>query len=224
MFGSRWELARGYAGLLATEGELRGLIGPREVPRLWERHLLNCAVITDLIPSGVRVADVGSGAGLPGLVIAIRRADLDVTLIEPMARRTQFLTEAVARLGLTNAHVVRGRAPEVDTSGFDVVTSRAVAPLDKLGRWSLPLVRPGGVMLAMKGSSAEDEVAAHRRALRRAGGGEVEVSRVGADVVELPVTVVVVGKAAGPGAGQARPGRAGSRKQERNEGATDGRR
>lgn len=188
----RWPQAQGYADLLATEGELRGLIGPRELPRLWERHLLNCAVITDLIDEGARVADVGSGAGLPGLVIAIRRPDLEVTLIEPMARRTDFLTEAVERLDLTNVRVVRGRAEEMPAgdAGFDAVTSRAVAPLDRLSRWSLPLLRAGGSMLAMKGSSADEEVATHAKAMRRAGAGEVEVSRVGMDVVEVPVTVV----------------------------------
>jgi len=192
VFGVRWAQAQAYADLLVDEGELRGLIGPRELPRLWERHLLNCAVITDLIAEGARVADIGSGAGLPGLVVAIRRPDLEVTLIEPMARRTDFLNEAVERIGLDNVHVVRGRAEDVPVAeaGFDVVTSRAVAPLDRLARWSLRLVRPGGSMLAMKGSSAAEEVATHTKALRRAGAGKVEVSRVGMDVVEVPVTVV----------------------------------
>ena len=203
MFGVRWPQAQAYADLLATEGELRGLIGPRELPRLWQRHLLNCAVITDLIAHGSRVADIGSGAGLPGLVVAIRRPDLDVTLIEPMARRTDFLGEAVDRLGLENVRVLRGRAEEVPATEaeFDVVTSRAVAPLDRLSRWSLPLVRAGGSMLAMKGSSAEEEVAEHAKAMRRAGAVEVEVSRVGMDVVEVPVTVVRARKLDRPNSG-----------------------
>jgi len=200
VFGVRLNVAVGYADLLVSEGELRGLIGPRELPRLWERHLLNCAVVTEAIDEGASVADVGSGAGLPGLVIAIRRPDLNVTLIEPMARRTDFLSEAVDRLGLENVVVRRGRADDVareDPQRFDVVTSRAVAPLDRLARWSLPLVGHGGVMLAMKGSSAADEIAAHRPAVRRAGGLPAEVIQVGADVLDSPVTLIRIGRAKG---------------------------
>lgn len=199
VFGVRLPLAERYAELLTSEGELRGLIGPREVPRLWERHLLNCALVTELIEDGARVADIGSGAGLPGVLIAIRRPDLEVTLIEPMARRTDFLREVVTDLGLEGVHVVRGRAEEASSiepraSDFDIVTSRAVAPLDRLARWSMPLVRPGGAMLAMKGSSAADEVASHDRVLRRLGAESVSVVHVGDGVVEVPVTVVQVQK------------------------------
>ena len=160
---SRWP--SGSPHLLATDGVVRGLIGPREVPRLWERHLVNCALLGLGVPRGVTVADVGSGAGLPGLVLAIGRPDLRVTLVEPLLRRTTFLTEAVEHLALANVEVVRDRAEALHGQrSFDVVTSRAVAPLDRLARWCLPLVVPGGRMLAMKGSSAADEVA-------RSGGG-----------------------------------------------------
>ena len=137
----------------------RGLIGPREAPRIWDRHLLNCAVLTDVLPDGTDVCDIGSGAGLPGLVLAIRRPDLRVTLVEPLLRRTTFLSEVVERLGLDNVEVRRGRAEELHGSAeFSVVTSRAVAPLPRLLAWSMPLVRQGGALVAMKGSSALDEV------------------------------------------------------------------
>jgi len=157
---SRLPVLERYAALLASEGVLRGLIGPREVPRLWDRHLVNCGLLAPLIPEGARVADLGSGAGLPGLVLALARPDLEVTLIEPMARRVDFLVEACALLGADRVTVVRGRAEQ--TAGrqrFDVVTSRALAPLPRLLTWSLPLVAPGGVVLAMKGSSAATEIA-----------------------------------------------------------------
>lgn len=193
VFSSRLEKAEAFAGLLAEQATLRGLIGPREVPRLWERHLLNCAVVTDVFADGVRVADIGSGAGLPGLVIAIRRPDLKVTLIEPLLRRTTFLEEAVEALGLDNVVVRRGRAEELHgQETFDVVTSRAVAPLEKLGRWSLPLVRPGGEMVAMKGSSAAEELAGAGKLLSRLGGEQPRVEVLGAGAVEPPVTVVRV--------------------------------
>ncbi len=154
--------------MLASVGTERGLIGPREVPRLWDRHIRNCAAAAPAFPQGSRVADVGSGAGLPGLVLALARPDLRVTLIEPLLRRTTFLTEAVAALGLTTVEVVRGRAEEQDGmfGMFDVVTSRAVAPLEKLLRWCLPLCRPGGLVLALKGSSAAAELAAVEAQLR----------------------------------------------------------
>jgi 16S rRNA (guanine527-N7)-methyltransferase len=165
----RVPLIERYATLLASEGVLRGLIGPREVPRLWDRHLVNCALLSPLIPPDLAVADLGSGAGLPGLVLAIARADLRVTLIEPMARRTSFLEEAARDLGLDNVEVVRGRAEEWQRpERFEVVTARALAPLPKLLRWALPLVVPGGSVLAMKGSSAAEEVEAARPELRRA--------------------------------------------------------
>lgn len=191
VFSHALPAAEAYAHRLATDGVVRGLIGPREAPRLWERHLLNCAVVAEAVPQGARVCDIGSGAGLPGIPMALARPDLHVTLVEPLLRRTTFLEEVVAELGLTNVEVVRGRAEELHgVRTFDVVTSRAVAPLPKLLRWSVPLVRPGGTMLAMKGSSAAEEVAAARKDLRRLGAGAVEVLEVGAGVVS-PATVLV---------------------------------
>jgi len=155
----RFELAERYAAWLADAGVVRGLIGPREAPRLWDRHLLNCAVLTDLLPDSATVADIGSGAGLPGLVLAIRRPDLRVTLVEPLLRRTSFLEEVAADLGLDNVEVVRGRAEALHGErAFDVVTSRAVAALPKLLGWSMPLVAPTGALVAMKGSSVAEEV------------------------------------------------------------------
>ena len=157
----RLPLAIRYAELLATEGVIRGLIGPREAPRLWDRHLVNCALLSPALPEGATVVDIGSGAGLPGLVIAIARPDLSITLVEPLLRRTTFLEEVVAELGLSNVTVVRGRADLLHGKAtYDVVTSRAVAPLERLLGWSMPLVAPRGALVAMKGSSAADEVAA----------------------------------------------------------------
>lgn len=198
MFSAALPLAERFAHLLATEATVRGLIGPREVPRLWERHLLNCAVVADVLPQGATVADIGSGAGLPGLVLAIRRPDLAVTLVEPLLRRTTFLEEAVAELGLDHVEVVRARAEGLaGRSSFDVVTSRAVAPLDRLARWSLPLVRPGGEMVAMKGSSAEEELESARSALRKLGGQVRGIELLGQRLLHTPVTVVRVTKRAG---------------------------
>jgi|SRR5680860_294278 len=192
--------AEQFALLLTREALVRGLIGPREVPRLWERHLLNCAVVTDLMPRDSTVCDVGSGAGLPGIVLAIRRPDLQVTLVEPLLRRTTFLDLAVSTMELSNVHVHRGRAEGLQgepewAGGFDVVTSRAVAPMDRLARWSLPLVRDGGLFLAMKGSSAPDELRSARSVIRRLGGVDPQVETVGAEWLTPPVTVVRIQKA-----------------------------
>ena len=182
-----------YAELLATDGVVRGLIGPREVARLWSRHLANCAVLEELVPAGSLVADVGSGAGLPGLPLALVRPDLRVVLVEPLLRRATFLSEAVAALGLDDrVEVVRGRAEEQSSMAVDVVTARAVAPLDRLAGWTLPLARVGGILLALKGDGAADEVAASAAALERLGGGQIEVLTCGTGVVEPPTTVVKV--------------------------------
>jgi 16S rRNA (guanine527-N7)-methyltransferase len=189
VFADRLPLARRYVDLLASAGVERGLIGPREVSRLWERHVLNCAVVAERVPERATVADVGSGAGLPGLVWAIARPDLDVTLIEPQLRRTAFLDEAIEALGLDQVRVLRARAEDVDES-FDVVTARAVAPLEKLARWCLPLVRPGGVLLALKGRTASDEVASSTKALHKMGATDIVVSSYG-DLL-VPTTVVEV--------------------------------
>lgn len=193
VFAVRWDLADRFAQLLATDGVTRGLVGPREGPRVWERHLLNCAVLTSLLPEDADVCDIGSGAGLPGLVLAIRRPDLRVTLVEPLLRRTVFLGEVVERLGLTNVEVVRARAEELHgRRDFSAVTSRAVAPLPRLLDWCMPLVRPGGAVLAMKGTSAADEVAAAAGTLDRWGAGAVQVLTVGADLINPPTTVIRV--------------------------------
>lgn len=184
---SRVDAAVAYAGLLATDGVVRGLIGPREAPRLWERHVLNCALLAPALPPDARVADIGSGAGLPGLVLAIARPDVTITLVEPLLRRTTFLEEAVETLGLTNVVVVRGRADALHgTSDFDVVTSRAVAPLDRLLEWSMPLVAPYGALVAMKGSSAPEEVEAAAAVLARLGCAAPVVETLGDGADALP--------------------------------------
>ncbi|MFI5913901.1 16S rRNA (guanine(527)-N(7))-methyltransferase RsmG [Dactylosporangium sp. NPDC051541] len=194
VFGDRLPIAVRFAGLLVTDGVVRGLIGPREAPRIWERHLLNCAVVADLLPTGASVVDVGSGAGLPGMVLAVARPDLSVTLVEPLARRTAFLEEAVTALGLERTSVVRARAEECvgKVPLADVVTARAVAPLDRLAGWCLPLTAIGGRMLAMKGASAAAEVAEHAKVLTRLGAGTASVRTCGDAVLAEPTTVVDV--------------------------------
>lgn len=194
MFASdRVDLAVRYTELLATEGVLRGLIGPREAPRLWERHVLNSAVLAELVPEGAAVCDIGTGAGLPGLVVAIARPDVGMTLVEPLLRRTTFLQEVVDELGLSHVFVVRGRAEDLHgTATFDVVTSRAVAPLERLLGWSMPLVAPTGAVLAMKGRSVEQEIDAAGQFLHRWRCGVPEVVEVGIGIVDPPTTVVRV--------------------------------
>lgn len=200
IFGMRLTTAVHYAHLLATTGVEWGLLGPREVDRLWPRHILNSAALAELpesvLPKGAHVLDVGSGAGLPGIPLVLARPDLTVTLVEPLARRAAFLQDAVAALELDSVTVLRGRAEDAfvvrEVGGAQVVTARAVAPLDRLVGWCLPLVRRGGVLLAMKGASAEEELDRHAAAIRRAGGGQIEILRCGADIVDPPATVVVV--------------------------------
>lgn len=193
VFGPRLNLAQQYYESLATAGVERGLIGPREVPRLWERHLLNCAVVGELIDEGERVVDVGSGAGLPGIPLAIARPDLHITLIEPLLRRTVYLAEFIEKHEL-NVLVVRGRAEQPgvkkEAGGADVVTSRAVAPLEKLAKWSLPLIHERGRMLALKGTSAEDEIERDRASLTRMGAGKLEVVKCGVDILPTPTIVI----------------------------------
>jgi 16S rRNA (guanine527-N7)-methyltransferase len=196
LFGDRLPLVQRYASRLAGDGVIRGLIGPREVPRLWERHLLNCAVVADLLPAGARVVDVGSGAGLPGIALACRRDDLVVDLVDSLARRIAFLNEVVDELELgSRVHVVHGRAEDPVILGrvgdAPWVTARAVAPLDRLVRWCLPLLQPGGTLLAMKGARAESEVQTHKAAIGRLG-GEVSIVTCGRDVLETPVKIVVI--------------------------------
>ena len=192
VFGERLSLASTYADLLATTAVERGLIGPREAGRLWQRHILNCAVVQEWIPEHAEVVDIGSGAGLPGLVLAIARPDLEVTLVEPLLRRANWLSEAVELIGLSRVVVVRDRAESMSRSRrrFDVVTARAVAPLPKLAGWCLPLLRSRGALLAMKGSRADEELAAAEPDLAELGGASWSVVTCGSGIVE-PLTTVV---------------------------------
>ena len=194
VFGARLDIAQRYAELLAGGGVERGLLGPREVGRLWDRHLLNSAAVGELLDPGERVIDIGSGAGLPGIPLAIARPDLSVVLLEPLLRRSEFLTEVVAELGLA-VEVVRGRAedPRVreEFGARDVAVSRAVAALDKLTKWSMPLLRPDGRMVAIKGERAPEEVKAHRRVMAAAGAVDVRVVTCGANFLRPPATVVL---------------------------------
>jgi len=195
VFGDGASVAIKFAALLADHGAERGLIGPREVERLWDRHLFNSAVLAELVPQNCRAVDVGSGAGLPGIPLAIARPDLRLTLLEPMARRVAWLQEVVDTLGL-DVEVVRGRAEEPEVrgrlGGSDIVTARAVAPLERLAKWCLPLLRPGGQMLALKGASAAEELERDAAAVAKAGGSRQRVASCGAEVLEVPTTVVVV--------------------------------
>ena len=192
IFGDNLARAERYHDLLATTGTTRGFIGPRETPKLWDRHILNCAVLGEAIAAGLTVADIGSGAGLPGIPLAIARPDLTIYLVEPLLKRSTFLTEVVHELGLENVTVIRGRAEEREVKAT-LVPSRAVAPLGKLAGWSLPLVKPGGHMLAMKGASVYDELARDRVEIRKAGGGTATIFTVGNDLPE-PATVIDIPK------------------------------
>jgi 16S rRNA (guanine527-N7)-methyltransferase len=213
----RLPIAEAYATSLATDGVVRGLIGPREAPRLWERHLLNCAVLAEAVPAAATVCDVGSGAGLPGVVLAIARPDLSVTLVEPLLRRTTYLSEVVASLGLDNVEVVRGRADALHgTRTFDVVTSRAVAPLARLLEWSMPLVAASGELLAMKGSTLAEEIAECGQVLAGLGCTPPEMLVLGEGRISSPTCAVRVRWAGpprvtlprgGPGTGPPKRGR-----------------
>ncbi|MDN5717486.1 MAG: 16S rRNA (guanine(527)-N(7))-methyltransferase RsmG [Janibacter sp.] len=190
-FGGRLARAEAFVAILADTGVSHGLIGPREVPILWERHVLNCAVVEDAFAADSRLIDVGSGAGLPGIGVAIVRPDLDVHLVEPMLRRTEWLSSTVEQLGLGNVTVHRGRAEEFHGQlSAPYVTARAVARLDKLARWCLPLVEHGGSMVAMKGRSAPEELTAATKVLRRLGVTHSQVSTHGADVLSEPTLTV----------------------------------
>jgi 16S rRNA (guanine527-N7)-methyltransferase len=193
VFGAALPKALHFADLLATDGVTRGLIGPRETSRLWDRHLLNCAVVAELLPDRGELVDIGSGAGLPGVVLAMLRPEIHVVLLEPLLRRSVFLEECLARLDLPNATVVRARAEEMaGVIKADVATARAVAPLDRLAGWAAPLLRPGGQILAIKGQAAEEELAAARPVLSRLGTRRAEVLRVGHGRVVSATTVVRV--------------------------------
>lgn len=212
VFGDRLELAVRFAELLIEHGVARGLIGPREVDRVWDRHVLNSAVVSELLAPDTELVDVGSGAGLPGVPLAIARPDVSVTLLEPMARRVAWLTEVAEELDL-DITVVRGRAEEKAVrerlAGADVVTARAVAPLAKLAGWCLPLARSEGQLLALKGSSAAEELERDAQAVAAVGGVNGRIVACGEGVLEVPTTVVVVDRA---------PGRDGKRRRRKDRG------
>jgi 16S rRNA (guanine527-N7)-methyltransferase len=191
-FGPAASQLHRYAEMLATEGVLRGLIGPREVSRMWDRHILNSAALLPLLPGPRRIADVGSGAGLPGLVIGILRPDLSVTLVEPLLRRVNFLTECVDQLQLANCYVLRSRAEEATDLSVDSVVARAVAPLDRLAKICLPLLEPGGELLALKGAGAAAELRAAEPGLRGLGALSWSVVRLRPPFAVAEATVVKV--------------------------------
>ncbi len=196
LFGDRLELAQRYVEHLASSGIVRGLIGPREAPRLWGRHVLNCAVVEALIPQDALVADVGSGAGLPGLCLAIARPDLELTLIEPLERRVTWLNEIVQDLQLENVQVLRARGEQVEElpggSAPDVVTARAVSALGGLLDFTLPLLQGSGELLALKGRSVQQEIDKARKQLKRHRVAQTEVLTLGSELLEEPTTVVRV--------------------------------
>ncbi len=206
VFGDGIESARRYVDALAGDGVIRGLIGPRETARMWTRHLLNSAVVGALLAPGSTVVDIGSGAGLPGIPLAIARPDCTLVLVEPLERRTVFLHEVVLELGLNNCRVVRGVAAQVvdECGDADVVTSRAVAPLAKLAAWSAPLLRVGGAMLALKGSSAGAEIVRDRRAVTLTGIGDLTIVSAGAGLVDPATTVIRGVRVADRGRGAAK--------------------
>lgn len=200
VFADRLPVAEAYWEALANAGVERGLIGPREVDRLWGRHILNCAVVADVLGDDEAVVDIGSGAGLPGIAVAIAKPSVRMTLVEPLLRRATFLEEVVAELGI-DVRVIRGRAEEkavVKVAGkADVVTSRAVAPLDRLGKWSTPLLRPGGRLVAIKGSSAGEEIKTHLGTLGRIGLSGLHVELCGEQTLPTPTTVVLATRVGG---------------------------
>lgn len=201
VFGERLPSAVRYVDHLATSGIERGLIGPRERDRLWDRHVLNCAVLAEVVPPDAKVVDVGSGAGLPGIPLALARPDLRIVLVEPLARRVDWLDEVISDLGLDVA-VERGRAEEPSVlrrwEGADVVTARAVGPLARLAGLCLPLLRTGGAMLVLKGASAPEEIARDVDAVRALGGGDARIHECGAGVVDPLTTVVEIPRIGAP--------------------------
>jgi len=191
VFGGAAATAERYAGLLAGVGVERGVLGPNEVSRIWERHLLNSAVVAELVPRGYSLVDLGSGAGLPGIVLAMLLPDSEVVLLELMLRRATFLEECVAELGLGNARVVLARAEQMAGElAVDVVTARAVAPLDRLAALAVGLLKPGGIVLAVKGAKASAEVRDAKPALDRLGLRDAEVLVAGSGKVDPAATVV----------------------------------
>jgi 16S rRNA (guanine527-N7)-methyltransferase len=199
VFGDAIEAAARYVAMLAGDGVVRGLIGPREVPRLWERHVLNSAALAEAVPPGARVVDVGSGAGLPGIPLGLARPDLTLTLVEPMARRVEFLQDVVTALGAP-WQIVRGRAEERSVvravGAVDVVTARAVAPLPRLVGWCRGLLSPGAQLIALVGARAAAEVPALVPELEAAGMRHVHTRAVGVELGAAATTVVVMTRGA----------------------------
>ncbi len=195
MFNEQLPLAERYATILATMGVTRGLLGPREAPRVWDRHMFNCVAIAELIPRDRKIIDVGSGAGLPGLVLAIARPDLYVTLFEPLLRRHTFLQYVTSELALRNVQTLRRRAEAgpADVSGH-VVTARAVAPLERLVEWCVPLLRRGGRLLAIKGKGAEAELNSAYSTLRKNRVSAARVVRCGEGILDSPSVVIELTK------------------------------
>ena len=190
LFGSQLDVIRAFVGNLADQGEILGLIGPLELPRLWSRHILNCTILAPLLRPGL-VGDVGSGAGLPGLVLAIARPDVTFVLIEPMERRVAWLNDQVAALGLTNVTVVRARAEEARLEHpLDQVTARAVSAFGKLIPLTAPLLRAGGELILMKGEGAQREIEAAAKPIRKYGLRDVEVITLGALVLPEVTRVI----------------------------------
>jgi 16S rRNA (guanine527-N7)-methyltransferase len=190
LFGDRLDVARAFTTNLAEQGEERGLIGPLELPRLWSRHILNCAIVAPLLRPGL-VGDIGSGAGLPGLVLAIARPDVEFVLIEPMERRIAWLTEQVAELGLTNVAVERARAEEAKLPvPLDQVTARAVSAFRKLLPLTAPLLRDGGELVLMKGAGAQSEVDAAAKEIRKYKVHDVVVETLGEGVLDEVTRVI----------------------------------
>jgi 16S rRNA (guanine527-N7)-methyltransferase len=212
IFGSVLPLAEQYARLLVDVGVERGLLGPAEAARVWDRHLLNCAVVAELVPVPCSLVDLGSGAGLPGIVLAMLLPDADVTLLEPMARRASFLEDCVRELGLGNAAVRRGRAEDMAGQiAADVVVARAVAPMDRLAGLAAGLARPGGIVLAIKGAGAADEITRSRGVLRQLGARDLQLVQAGDGKVDPATTVIrfTTGPARGRGGMPFKPGAAG---------------
>ncbi len=191
VFGAQLTLAERYVAMLADTGIAHGLIGPREAPRLWDRHVLNCAVVHEAFDQGASVVDLGSGAGLPGLVLAIARPDLRLRLVDPLLRRTEWLSRTVADLALDNVSVYRGRAESLwGRERYDYATARAVARIGELGRMALPLLEAGGTLHALKGEQASSELATDETMLRELGATSVSLRRYGLGVVD-PETVLL---------------------------------
>lgn len=190
IYGDQIDQARSFAQTLANDSDELGLLGPRELDKLWSRHILNSAVVAELVRPGDKVADVGSGAGLPGIPMAIARPDAEFVLIEPMERRSSWMLEVVEDLGLKNVRILRSRAEDVTEQDFDIVTARAVAALDKLLKMCVPLLKPGGALIALKGSKASEEIANSKKLEKKLGISSFEILVCGEKFLSEPTSVV----------------------------------